>query len=523
MLTSTTKKIAFNMPSQSITLLAKICLLSFSTLSFSNTIMAEEITIKTTPIVINKILINPDIGITDYHSFDIKNDPWWNQPTHPETSVVYFRWYWEELEPQKGQYNFKLIDDTINQAAALDKKIVIRFMTMAGKNDTHYNPSPNAGKKILGIPCWLKSKIDENTIDGICADDNSYIVDYKNSILKKNLQRFLMAMGNRYNNNEHLLRLDVGLVGSWGEWNLATHKEFHSTLGFHGYTDKDLLIYPKMLAQAFPNKTLTMPIGSVDENILGYTTKRHYGWRADCLGDWEPNWNHMENSYPDTIKHTLGLGNTLNTYPDKNFLSRWKEAPVDFEICYTMEDWAKKPDIYTEEKVKQTFDDALNMHISLLNLKSGYIPQQYQPLLNDFLKKVGYRFELNMVEITSTLIAGSPIIINSSWKNTGVAPSYNNYPVVWRLRDQENNIVTYFDTKNDIRRWIPANNHNETTPTYKLKNIFTLPKNIIAGNYFLDVALVTPNTHNGAIKLAIEGMKQDKWHQINSIYLMNSD
>lgn len=519
MLINTKKKITFKMTPQSITLLAKICLLSFSALPFTNIATAKEITIKTTPATIEDILVNPDIGITDHHSFDIKNDPWWNQPTHPETSVVYFRWYWEELEPQQGQYNFKLIDDTINQAAALGKKTVIRFMTMAGKNEVHYNPSPNAGKKILGIPCWLKTQIDDNTIGEICADDNSYVVDYKSTILKKNLQRFLMAMGKRYNNNPNILRLDVGLVGSWGEWNLATHKEYRTTLGYHGYTDKDLRVYPKMLAKAFPNKTLTMIIGSVDENILGYTTKRNYGWRADCLGDWEPNWNHMENSYPETITHTLGLGNTLNTYPDKKLLSRWKKAPVDFEICYTMEEWATRPNIYTEERVKQTFDGALAMHTSLLNLKSGKIPEKYQPLLNDFLKKVGYRLELNTVKITSDFKAGSSFSINSTWTNTGVAPSYNNYPVVWRLRDHNNNVIAHFETNNDIRRWLPASNLDDISPTYKLKNTFTLPNNITNGNYFLDVALVTPNTHKAVIKLGIEGMKEDKWHQIKSIYL----
>lgn len=132
-------------------------MLIFSTLPFFSISIAQEVTIKTTPTTINNILINPDIGITDYCSFDIKNNPWWNQPTHPETSVVYFQWYREELESQQGQYNFKLIDNTINQATA------------------------------LGIPCWLKTQIDDNTIDGVCTNDNSYIVDYKNPILKKSL------------------------------------------------------------------------------------------------------------------------------------------------------------------------------------------------------------------------------------------------------------------------------------------------------------------------------------------------
>ncbi|OBU23850.1 hypothetical protein AYY22_05795 [Photobacterium kishitanii] len=104
------------------TLLAKICLFSFTALPLTNIAVAQPITQITTPTIIDDVLINPDIGITDHQSFNIHGDPWWNKPSHPETSVVYFRWYWEELEPQPGHYNFQLIDDTINQAAALGKK-----------------------------------------------------------------------------------------------------------------------------------------------------------------------------------------------------------------------------------------------------------------------------------------------------------------------------------------------------------------------------------------------------------------
>ncbi len=520
---NTTKSIAFNMPSQSITLLAKLCLLTFTALPLGNIAVAQETTITTTPTTIDNILINPDIGITEHHSFDIKNDPWWNQPTHPETSVVYFRWYWEELEPQKGQYNFKLIDDTINQAAALGKTTVIRFMTMAGVDEVYYNNSPNEGKKILGIPCWLKKKVDANTTGDVCIDDNSFTIDYTNPVFKKNLKRFINAMGERYNNNPNILRLDVGLVGTWGEWNLASHKGYdRPTLGNHGYSDEDLLPYPKMMKNAFPNKTLIMYLGSNDENVLSHSTQRDYGWRADCLGDWEQGWNHMEQGYPDTIAHAQGLGNTVNNYPDPKFLQRWKQNPVDFEICYTVDEWAAKKEIYTVEKVKQTFDAALDMHTSLLNLKSGNIPEMYQPLLDDFLKKVGYRFELNTVEITSNFKAGSPIAINSNWKNTGVAPSYNNYPVVWRLRDSNNHVIAHFETNNDIRRWLPANNKDDVAPKHYQNNTFTLPEYINDGHYFLDVALVKPNTYDATIKLGIEGMKNDKWHQVKSIYLMNN-
>lgn len=94
-----------------------------------------------------EIITNPDIGITDHQTINIRNNKDWNIPSYPETSVVYYRWYWEELEPEKGKYNFKLIDDTINEAKKLNKKIVIRFMTLAGLNETYYEDSPRAGKK----------------------------------------------------------------------------------------------------------------------------------------------------------------------------------------------------------------------------------------------------------------------------------------------------------------------------------------------------------------------------------------
>lgn len=53
-------------------------------------------------------------------------------------------------------------------------------------------------------------------------------------------------MGNRYNNNANILRLDVGLIGTWGEWHLGTfYDNSKSTLKDLGYTNKRLnTIYP---------------------------------------------------------------------------------------------------------------------------------------------------------------------------------------------------------------------------------------------------------------------------------------
>ena len=518
MLTNTKKSIAFKIHFQSITLLAKICLLTFTTLPLANMTIAQEITQTSTPTIIDNILINPDIGITDHQSFNIHGDPWWNKPSHPETSVVYFRWYWEELEPKKGQYNFQLIDDTINKAAALGKKTVIRFMTMAGKDEIYYNPSPNEGKKILGVPCWVKKQIDDKTIGKTCPDNNHFVVDYKNPILKEDLQRFIKAMGERYNKNKNILRLDIGLIGTWGEWNLASQMGYQQpTLGHHGYTTKDLIPYITLMQDAFSDKQLSIDLTSPDDDITSYATQRGIGWRADCIGDWQSGWNHMEQGYPNTIDHIQGNGYNTNMYADPYFLNRWKQAPVDFEVCQDLDHWAQNKSIYTLDTVKKTFDFALDSHASLFNLKSGNVPVIYKDLVNDFLKKLGYRFELASVEINSRFVPASPIKITSKWKNVGVAPSYNNYPVVWRLRNADNYVISYFATHNDIRTWLPADNRHTNTPIYKQIDTFYLPTDIQPGSYQLDVALVEPSTTIAKIKLAIDGMLTDNWYNIDTI------
>ncbi|UKA24030.1 hypothetical protein IHC92_17885 [Photobacterium damselae subsp. damselae] len=98
------------------------------------------------------------------------------------------------METKEGVYNFELIDDTINQAKNLGKKVVIRFMTLSGLDEVYYNPSPLAGNKILGIPCWLKKQIDPNTFD-ICENDNSYVVDYKKYPIKRKTKKIYKHYG----------------------------------------------------------------------------------------------------------------------------------------------------------------------------------------------------------------------------------------------------------------------------------------------------------------------------------------
>ena len=68
-----------------------------------------------TPPPFDGLLINPGIGVASFHN------GYGEKPTraeYPDTGVEYDRFYWSELEPQEGVYNFNLIDNAFSVAVS---------------------------------------------------------------------------------------------------------------------------------------------------------------------------------------------------------------------------------------------------------------------------------------------------------------------------------------------------------------------------------------------------------------------
>jgi len=86
------------------------------------------------PKEINDVLVNPGIGFTTFQRFNgdtlttLNNSSGWTegfpivyqQSTHeltnkqyPQTTIAYWRVYWQYLEPEKGKYRWDLIDQRV--------------------------------------------------------------------------------------------------------------------------------------------------------------------------------------------------------------------------------------------------------------------------------------------------------------------------------------------------------------------------------------------------------------------------
>ncbi|PSU93079.1 DUF4832 domain-containing protein [Photobacterium kishitanii] len=463
----------------------------------------------------NKVLTNPGIGFTELQRV-VSNDPenpfYEGKPviSYPDTSTIYYRWYWDQLttatDPNLNERMLeKKIDNVLEEAAAVNKKVVIRFMALRGKNDPIYDADVN--KDSSGIPCWLVQELYGHGLNGSSChlSDKEAVSMFKNPLFIHRVQQFLDALGKRYDNNKTLLRIDMGMVGTWGEWNLSGYAaKTSNSVGLvdNGYTLHDLEPYIAALVHAFPHTPKTM-LGTDKGDFLSYATNRGFGWRVDCLGDWSKGWSEMEDGYPGLIAHASDI--QTNTAPDVLFDQRWKKSAVDFEICQdSLQDWSniKNPLHLTYDQVQQTFDFALKEHASLIDAKSHQIPNIYQPLLTAFLNKLGYRYQLNEVDYSRNIPKNGTLIINSQWQNLGVAPSYINYPVTWRLRTANGSIIAYYTSNAKIENWFPAADYEDQSPIYKVSDHFQLGNQISKGQYFLDVGLVEKGTYNAKVLLA---------------------
>lgn len=429
----------------------------------------------------NGILTNPGMGVASFH------DGYGQKPTpaeYPETGFEYDRFYWNELEPQEGIYHFDLIDHAFAVAAYHQPamNVGLRFMVL---------DEPQSGSK---IPDWLIAK----GIKGQwVANGKTFVPDLSDPVFVAYVQKLLNALGARYDGNPELAFVDIGIVGSWGEWHNSNFTDVQPLL--EKYTPEQLNRYVDMHFSSFPKTPKIMLISG--GGSLAYASQKGAGWRADCWGDWHnftPEWSHMRDDYPQRLAAAQAAYSGLQT--------RWQQAPVSLEICGYMHEW-QSVQHYTRQEVQATFDWALQQHASTLNLKSRPIPEEYRDIVDRALLRIGYRFRVSQLQLESSVPPGLPLTVDATWHNDGVAPVYLPYQVQWRVVNALGEVVARKTTQDDIRQWLPG--------SYQSQFTLALPATLTSGKYQLEVAL-TNEQGTPRIRLANEGGNAEGWYPMAS-------
>lgn len=413
------------------------------------------------------ILYNPGMGLADFH-FGFNHPP--TEKQYPKSTVAYFRWSWSNLEPEEGRYAFDFVDRIISQAKLKGETLAFRIVT-------DYK---------AGSPEWLLRK-------GVASlkVSGGVFPDHNNPTFLQYHEKLIKAFGERYAGSPNIDHVDIGSVGCWGEWNMACCQGVEVKCKQYFPVEHNQIKITDWYLKYFGGTPLVILHGGQ----LKYAVSRGAGWRGDCFGDYgyfSPTWNHMDHAYAPALEDPVIAG-------------AWKNAPVQFEVCGVMQDWYEKG-----FDIDLILKKGLEWHVSVLNANSSPIPTEWRPRIDEFLAKMGYRFVLREMTHATEARLGETLALRSQWENIGVAPVYHDWPIAYRLRSADDQVLARWTSAAPLRQWLPGVRH-------EVEDLVTLSEDMPDGLYALDVAILDQDGQVPFVDLAIEGKRHDRWYPISTI------
>ena len=416
-----------------------------------------------------ELFLNPHKGFTTFQRFrgDRVNENWtvetgWKMEElpewgslatdehqlYPESTIAYFRIPWRIIEPEQGCYDFSYLDKVLEAAEARGQKVMLRF------------PPHSARSGPLELPDWFcralnvperKNRNKQTPIHPL------YFETYGNMI---------RAVGAHIDGDPRLTALDMSLISAWGEGD-----------------QMDMVPEPmwKQLVDAYMQGFQKTPVSAQfnhPDSVFYANTYRPVGIRGDCLGNMN---DHMLNHYP-------------RFFPLMGKL--WEKAPIAFEVCWVLQHWQ---DMGWD--VDYIIEQSLKWHITSFNAKSAPVPPEWMDKMENWIKKMGYRYAVRRVDYPTEGSAGDVLHLGFWIENRGVAPIYHRYPFVLRLRGEHGTFDLPTDA--DITTWPPGDTLYDCA--------LQLPLDIPKGKYLLEAGIQLGSEQ---VRLATDSPCNDGFNQI---------
>jgi len=348
------------------------------------------------------------------------------QGFYPDSSVAYIRVLWKEFEPERGVYNYKFIEDIINEAKAHKQTLVFRLMA-------------HSTRERDDVPDWLKELIPcPERPEGERVKDSP-----TDPLFLKCFCEAVRKLGERFDKESVFEAIDISLPGSWGEGH-----------NLHLYSQEALNEIVDAYLEVFKNTQLMTQV--MRDELINYGNKfTNVGWRGDGLG--HPGL--LAEIYPSHIA---------------KISDNWKKAPVSFEAYWWLGEW-KRQGWDIDEIIEKT----LEWHISSFNGKSLPIPYEWKDKVDYWISKMGYHFMIEYFKCPDTVCGGDTAEIELGIENCGVAPIYRNIPLKVKLSGKENSYE--YETDVDIRAWLPGKSVE--------KILLDIPKDIALGEYDVEIGI----------------------------------
>ncbi len=431
----------------------------------------------------------------------------------------YYRFTWRDFETTSpGSYNWTKFDRKINAAIAAGKKFSFGVMPLDGS----VYQAPMVAGAYLTYPDYLHTQM-QNETNKDWITNGMWIPNWNSTYYLTALKNLNVAINNHINTGTYngvLYKNVVGYIdvrgyGDFGEWH--TYPFTSVTPSGRAATAATLKAIIDAHTSAFPDHPLVCMIAGFqswgDANtpaeVINYllTAKNAWGplgWRRD-------NWG---NSEPDNI--LVNNPSSFNGVKASTLImDRWKTSPI------VGEPWNGHAGVSNNGAECPHYD--LERQIRLYHATS-FGNGNYQNLssectkdnIRNASKASGYRLILDGGSLSSTIVTGIPFSVMLQWKNIGIAPTYENWDVVFELKNESN--VTVWSGKSSFtpKLFLP-----QTLGTTVTDN-FTLPASIASGSYKLNVVIKDPNSYRAPLPLAITGRNADGSYTLKNVVVVAS-
>ncbi|MBS1507244.1 MAG: DUF4832 domain-containing protein [Bacteroidetes bacterium] len=403
--------------------------------------------------------INPLRGLYRWRDMELA-------PQNEPSKDSYQRYYWRDLEPGEGQYDFSIVLRDMNKAITEGRKFSFRIRMMSGYEDNQvYMPSWLKGHDRCKAGCGWWTDTDTSN------EGKTFIPDWNDPFIISKAEALLVELNK---NVTSIGWIDIGMYGQYGEWALSGEVDYsNAPANIFPATLETKKKYIDMHINAFPGRQFVIDIVRQNIDAIVYaidrTPARPVGLRLDCLGD----------------------GSFFNQWTDhlsdwNKIRDAWKKAPFISEFCPF--------EASTEQRgMSIAIDQIKEYHISLVgNGNVGKnslavdqrwlaLPEADKNAMLTIAKISGYRYGITSGSIS--LGNDNTLAITTNWVNQGNAPLYEPYQVEIHLQQGTESKSVY---KSSI---VLSELLDQSTGEVRQDDVFSVA-GLPAGNYSVMLRIV---------------------------------
>jgi hypothetical protein len=356
-----------------------------------------------------KALINPGMGwVTYFYSnvfqhYGSQLEPSDTVRYFPGMNTVFLRLPWSFIEPEEGVFVWEILDTPAQRWVDAGGKVA--FCITATEN-------------------WMRSGTPQWVFD---AGAKSYEVngflepEYDDPVFLEKMENFIRIMAERYDGNSNVAYVFVGHYGMWGEGHtdLTTPKHGHSW-GFD-LQKKHIDIYRRH----FKHTQLC-----ISDDYVGHDTQGAHFPITDYA------FSQGVSIHDDSI--------LVNPQPKHWYHSEmaqlfWHTLPVVLEHQHYGTSVAKGA--WNEELLLKSVEDYHASYLSIHWWTREFL-EKNRDIIDRINRRIGYRLQMNAVQLPEKIKKGEKFTIQSQWSNAGVAPCYGGGYPCFTLKDEKSGIVS---------------------------------------------------------------------------------